>query len=109
MDADINGEKGALEIPRQQRSVNDPMGIVNGNGSTGTLHTISSDGSGNKKAPHAAETNGSTKKRPATEALEDDCPPAKRGRVIHKGGSRVDADLIVLDDVADGAIVIEDD
>jgi hypothetical protein len=109
LDAGVNGEKVTLEIPRRQKSIADPMAMTNGNGDVGAPYTNSTDALNNKrKAAEPTETNGSVKKRPADEALEDDGPTAKRGKATHNRGPRPD-ELIVLDDAADGAIFIEDD
>lgn len=108
LDAGANGEKVIINIPRRQKSVTDPVATMNGNGDTSAPYT-NGTGVSKRKATDVLETNGSVKKRPAPEALENDRPTAKRSKVVHKGGPPADDDLIELDDAADGAIVIEDD
>jgi hypothetical protein len=104
------GEKAILDIPRQQRSVASSGQTVNGNGDSGATHTNGTDMTSNKrKTDGTEEANGTTKKRPAPEASEDDGPSAKRSKVVQNGGPRADDDPIVLDDATDGAIVIDDD
>jgi hypothetical protein len=110
LDTATTGEKGTLDIPRRQRSFAGPAAAVNGNGDSGVPHTNGTDMTSNKrKADDAEEANNTTKKRPAPEASEADGPSAKRGKVAHNGGPPANDELIVLDDAADGAIVIEDD
>ena len=110
LDKGTTGEKGTLDIPRRQRSIAGPAAAVNGNGDSGAPHTNGTDTTSNKrKAEDAEKANGTTKKRPAPEDSEADGPSAKRGKVAHNGYPPADDDLIVLDDAADGAIVIDDD
>jgi ubiquitin-like 1-activating enzyme E1 B len=105
-----SGEKAKLDIPRRQRSVAGPGTAINGNGHVDAPQTNGVDTTGNKtKAVNSEETNGTIKKRPAPEASEEDVPSAKRSKVVQNGGPSAGNDLIILDDTADGAIVIDDD
>lgn len=105
-----SSEKVTLDIPRRQRSVAGPGATVNGNGHAAVPQTNGADTTSNKrKAEDTEETGRTIKKQPVPEAHEEDAPSVKRSKVVQNGRLAADNDLIVLDDAADGAIVIEDD
>jgi ubiquitin-like 1-activating enzyme E1 B len=66
-----------------------------------------------KKAALEIEGIAERKKRSAEEALGGDSPESKRAKTVSngtdRGGKAAADDLIVLDDSADGAIVIGED
>jgi ubiquitin-like 1-activating enzyme E1 B len=99
-----DGEKQVIDIPRRKKSglssqeTNGDAAAPQANG-----HPVTN---GKRKAEEALESQNGTKKRSATETLDNEGPSAKRGKII---GPATSDDLIVVDDAADGAIVIDDD
>jgi hypothetical protein len=88
-----NGETSS-PIPRKKKSIAEPNGhgMSNGNGANGSAAPI-------------VQNDSATKKRTATEALGGgDSPTKKRAKA-----NGTDDGFIMVDDAADGAIVIDDD
>jgi len=103
MDGQADGEKLVFDIPRRKKS---SVPSQETNGDSAAPHTNGGPVSdGKRKGEGDLELQNGTKKRPAADSL-DERPIAKRGKI---GGPATDDDLIVIDDAADGAIVIDDD
>jgi hypothetical protein len=93
------------KIPRRQKSATSQTATINGNGDV--AHTNDADTLNGQPAADASDAEGSIRKRPAPDTV--DGPAPKRGKITHNGTAPADGGLIVLDDSADGAIVIDDD
>lgn len=85
-------------IPRRKKSATD--GTLETNGNAGSAE-VASDGT------NGIGTSSPNKKRTATEALGDGVALVKRVKPDPKAPSE-DDDIVLIDDAADGAIVIED-
>lgn len=95
------------KIPRRQKSATSQTATINGSGDV--AHTNGADTSNGQRATDASDAEGSIRKRPAPDTVDGDGPASKRGKITHNGTATADDGLIVLDDSADGAIVIDDD
>ena len=83
-------------IPRRKKSAVEPA-PTNGHLANG------------KKSTSESIMNLAGKKRTVSQALEDDSPTAKRTKNQSNGdGTSGDDDLIIVEDSADGAILIDD-
>ncbi|RFU31408.1 hypothetical protein B7463_g4937, partial [Scytalidium lignicola] len=85
-------------IPRRKKPGMETVPETNGHTSSDTVPTNGTNG---------AQTSSSNKKRTAAEALGDELTLVKRAKVDLKTATNGD-DVILIDDVADGAIVIDD-
>lgn len=94
------------KIPRRQKSATSQTANINGNGDV--AHTNGAQPSNGQRTADASDAEGSIRKRPAPDTLDSDGPASKRGKITHNGTTPADDGLIVLDDTADGAIVIDD-
>ena len=84
-------DSGASSIPRRKKPSQSP----NGYGQNSTIAGI------HVKIADSVEICASSKKRTATEALDDASPSQKR--------SKMDSSVISIDDTDNGAILIDDD
>ena len=94
-----NGENPHSPIPRRKRAEAQSNGHVSKDSS-------SLNGNGISSSSINLENGTSGKKRSAIEAFEDDLSNPKRSKVDLNG---TDNGVIVVDDAADGAILIDDD
>ena len=94
------------KIPRRQKSATSQTATINGNGDV--THTNGAETSNGQRTADTSDAEGSIKKRPAPDTVDGDGPAMKRGKIAHNGTVPGGDCLIVLDDSADGAIVIDD-
>lgn len=106
LEGQVNGEKVTLDIPRRKKST---LSLEETDGA-GVKPYLNGDAvsNGKRKADEDLELSNSPKKRTAAEVLDGELPAAKRGKIEQNGGPPSD-DKVVIDDGADGAIVIDDD
>lgn len=105
LDVPTSGENGAVAIPRKQKPASSQIPALNGNGDDIRAYKNGVDSSTAKRKADEALATEPVRKRLAPESLED------RNRTIKrvKAEGPISGDLIVLEDGADGAIVIQDD
>ena len=89
----------ASPIPRRKRSATETNGHTT-NGTNGVQN-------GKRPAEDSLETVQPSKKRTASGAFDDISPSSKRSKIQFNGAS-ADDDLVVIDESADGAILIDD-
>lgn len=97
-------EPPSSPIPRRKKSVIEQ----NGQRVNASNRVLNSNG----QRPNVDDTGAAataTKKRPASEAVDDERILAKRNKVEQNGASTPGDDLILVDDSGDGAIIIDDD
>lgn len=91
VDISVDTDSASSPIPRRKRPIQEP----NGHSQNGAASYK------NGTDPDILEVGAPSKKRTATEALEDSSPSQKR--------SKRDDDVIAIDDTDNGAILIDDD
>jgi ubiquitin-like 1-activating enzyme E1 B len=103
LDIPVASGSGPLSspIPRRKKSAAELNGhATNGVGATDGIQAASNGISGIKRIA----------KRSADEALSDDSPDSKRSKTLLKStNGSTDDDVVLVDDSADGAIIIDDD
>lgn len=94
------GDTSVSPIPRRKKATSNP-GEPNG---------VQSNGSG-IEVTNGGASNGNPVKRTASDAIQDGSPLSKRPKTLQNGSNvaPLKEDSIVIDDSADGAIMIDDD
>jgi ubiquitin-like 1-activating enzyme E1 B len=104
----VNTNDPIMAIPRRRKSTLEPAVLSNGHSTNGTSTTNGdTNTNGKRSASGSLDKSEPSKKRSASSAFDENTP-SKRSKPSSSGAS-VDDNLIVVDDAADGAIVIDDD